>query len=309
MQTNKEIQIGLADLHADEPISGIPIKKRLFHMSQSSSSTCQNTPTVPKNSSEQPRKLLLKSECSVSENSAGVKLDSNVNQKIGLKKGTTGSGESSMHDEQDVDIRASIGFGIEKGKNSSVEFESEMLKGKEAVGKIIASSDVSSSEEFETSGLYLSSCQDMQCSLNLSKKVINETCPLDLPGANKPEHHQTSYNDLESQCASNLYSSRKKWDLNFPMEVWDTNLNNLAINHGMNNELKLKDLHQPNDDKIPIQNTQVIANNFGLRLSMVELHQRNMKFTNLEMPVDGATDYVDGLDLQLRLPIVIYHFI
>ncbi|XP_042411404.1 uncharacterized protein LOC122000953 isoform X2 [Zingiber officinale] len=322
MQTNKEI--GLADLHADEPILGIPIKKRLFHMSQSSSSTCQNTPTVPKNSSEQPRKLFLKSECSVSENSAGVKLDSNVspddllessirltglhgfpsqvNQKIGLKKGTTGSGESSMHDELDVDIRASIGFGIEKGKNSSVEFESEMLKGKEAVGKIIASSDVSSSEEFETSGLYLSSCQDMQCSLNLSKKVINETCPLDLPGANKPEHHQTSYNDLESQCASNLYSSRKKWDLNFPMEVWDTNLNNLAINHGMNNELKLKDLHQPNDEKIPIQNTQVIANNFGLRLSMVELHQRNMKFTNLEMPVDGATDYVDGLDLQLRLP-------
>ncbi|XP_074586395.1 uncharacterized protein LOC141842067 isoform X2 [Curcuma longa] len=323
MQTNKEID--LADPQSDEPISGIPIKKRLFHMSQSSSSTCQDTPTVPKNLSEQPRKLLLKSECSVSENSAGVKLDSNVspddllgssirlpglhgfpsqvNQKIGLKKGTAGSGESNMHDDLNVDIRASLGFGIEKGKNSSEEFESEMLKGKEAVGKIIASSDVSSSEGVETSGLYLSSCQDMECSLNLSKKVKDETCPLDLPVDNKLEHlHQTSYNDLESQCASNLYSSREKWDLNFPMEVWDTNLHNLATNHEMNNELKLKDLHQPNDDRIPIQNTQETPNNFGLGLSMVESHQRNMRFTNLEMPEDGTTYYVDGLDLQLRLP-------
>ncbi|XP_074584040.1 uncharacterized protein LOC141840053 isoform X2 [Curcuma longa] len=323
MPTNEEFD--LADGHSDESISGVPIKKRLFHLSQSSSSASQNTSDVPKKLSEQPRNLLLKSESSVSENSAAVKLDSNltlddllessirfnsshgiasqVNHSMVLKEGITGSGESGMDEDLDVDNRASLGLGMEKGNNSLEQCESEMLKVKKSVGKIITSSDVSASEGVETSGLYLS-CQDKQSGLNFSKIVKDEMPLLDLPGLNLLQHlHWTSYRDLESKRAAfHLCSSRENWDLNFPMEMWNANLDNLATNHEMNDKSKPKELHQPNNEKIPIQNTQETPNNFGLGSSVVESHQCNLRFTKLGLPADGTTGYVDGLDLQLRLP-------
>ncbi|XP_042467056.1 uncharacterized protein LOC122050190 isoform X1 [Zingiber officinale] len=317
MPINKEIQFDLTDGHSDASISGVPIKKRLFHLSQSSSSTSQNISAMPKKLSEQPRNLLLKSESSVSENSAAVKLDNNltlddslessirfnsshgiasqVNYSLVLKEGTTGSGESGMDDDMDVDNRASLGLDMERGKNSPEQWESEMLKVEKGVGKIITSSDVSASQGVDTSGLYLS-CQDKQYGLNLSKIVKDEVPLLDLPGLNLLQHLSwASYKDLESKRAQN-------WDLNFPMDMWNTNLDNLATNHEMNDKSKPKELHLPNNEKNPIQNTKETPDSFGLGSSVVESHQCNLRFTELGLPADGTTGYVDGLDLQLRLP-------
>ncbi|CAL9210054.1 unnamed protein product [Musa hybrid cultivar] len=342
MQLHKEFETDHSDHHSGESISGMPIKKRLFHLSQCSSSLSQETCTMPHNCRGQPKKFFLEEESSVSENGAALALDTNTIPKDFLKSSSTLSGQksyfygpnmsmfhssavqadhenmelkkatstfkgSNMVEDPNIDNRSSLSLSMEKGKQLAQLGISEMVIGDRHIEGKFASSDVPAFRGVETtSNMRLTSCNDKKYhGYNSLEREKVEMCSMDLPLVKGSQHlNPTMHNDLDPKYGSAHHCvNRVNWDLNVPMEVWDASINDSIIEHNINNRLNKRAMHQQNIDRCLFQTTLgTIGSDLTLGTSMVEKNHCSPRLTDLGMPADDDREYEGGLELQLRPP-------
>ncbi|CAL9096552.1 unnamed protein product, partial [Musa textilis] len=302
--------------------SGVPIKKRLFHLSHCSFSPSQETCSTSHNYRRQPNQFSVEPESSVSVNDAGLPLDTGTSPKdfvnsssassgqrygsdvhanhddMELKKATSAFKGSNMEEDLNVDNRPSLVLDVDKGKQLSRPGTWEMIIVDRTMEEKIATCDVSAFRGVETtSSVHLSSSKDNKYhGYNSSKQEIVKTCSLDL--------HQTMHNEVDTDYGSADHcGSRENWDLNVPMEVWDANLNDSVVEHVMDQRLNQSAMRPQNIDRCLIQptlGTMGSASTSGT--SMVERSQYKPRLTNLRTPADDKRGYEGGLDLQLRPP-------
>ncbi|XP_064966250.1 uncharacterized protein LOC135613139 isoform X1 [Musa acuminata AAA Group] len=317
MQIQEEIKVD----HKDR-CSGVPIKKRLFHLSQCSFSPSQETCSISHNYQRQPNQFSVEAESSVSVKDAGLPLDTGTSPKdvinsssassgqrygsdvhanhddMELKKATRAFKGSNMEEDRNADNRPSLGLDTDKGKQLSQPGTWEMIIVDRTMEEKIATCDVSAFRGVETTSIvHLSSSKDNKYhGYNSSKQEIVKTCSLDL--------RQTMHDEVDSEYGSaDRCVSRENWDLNVPMEVWEANLSDSVVKHAMDHRLNQSAMHLQNIDRCLVQPTLgAIASASTSGTSMVERSQYKPRLRNWRTPVDDKRGYEGGLDLQLRPP-------
>ncbi|RWW01060.1 hypothetical protein BHE74_00013216 [Ensete ventricosum] len=302
--------------------SGVPIKKRLFNLSQCSFSPSQETCSMSHNYRRQPNQFLVEAESSVSVNDAGLPLDTSTSpkdfvnsssassgQRYGgdvhanhddreLKKATSAFEGSNMEEDLNADNRPSLGLAKDKGKQLSQPGTCKTIIVDRTMEEKIATCDVSAFRGVEmTSRMHLSSFKDKKyLGYNSPKPEIVKMCSL--------SPHQTIHNEVDSEYGyADRCVSRENWDLNVPMEVWDANLSDSVVEHVMDHRLNQRAMHPQNINRCLIQPTLGTTQSESTSgTSVVERSQYKLRFTNLRTPADDKRGYEGGLDLQLRPP-------